>query len=86
DIGGCSVATGNVICDGYCFNYNGGISSHPEPHIFALVHPQDCDLEYTATTGIKWYLDNSSTPNKRVCISKVRGVCKSLSGFAEAAY
>ena len=84
DIGGCSVAAaGNVICDGYCFNYNGGISYHPEPHITALVHPQDCNFESTATTYIKWYLDNSFTPNKRVCSSKVLGLCKSLSGFTE---
>lgn len=84
DIGGCSVeSAGQVICDGYCFNYNGGISVHPEPHIYAMVRPKSCNSESTASTRIRWYLDNSSTPGRRVCASNVRGGCKSLAGFAE---
>lgn len=82
DLGGCS-NNGTIVCDGYCFNYNGGIYVHPEPHIYAMVRPKSCDSESTASTRIRWYLDNSSTPGRRVCASNVRGVCKSLAGFAE---
>jgi len=82
-LSGCEVQiSGGIACDGYCFNYNGGIAAFPEPHILTAVHSADCHSDL-GTTSVRWYLDHSSTPNKRVCASKVSGLCKSLAGFAE---
>ncbi|MBP3513479.1 MAG: prepilin-type N-terminal cleavage/methylation domain-containing protein [Elusimicrobiaceae bacterium] len=82
DIAGCTIAgAGKILCDGYCFNYTGGIPAVPEPRIVAMIKPENCDLEYTSTTALTWFLDYSSTPNKRKCISKISGVCEFLTGF-----
>ncbi len=83
-LSGCTIATaGQILCEGYCFNYTGGIPSYPNAMISAMVKPENCNLENSSRTFLKWYLDNTSTPNKRVCSSKVSGVCKSLAGFLE---
>lgn len=75
DVAGCTIAAaGKILCDGYCFNYTGGIPSVPEARITAMIKPENCDLESTSTTFLMWFLDYSSTPNKRTCRSKISGV------------
>ena len=82
DVAGCTIAAaGKILCDGYCFNYTGGIPSVPEARITAMIKPENCDLESTSTTFLMWFLDYSSTPNKRTCRSKISGECESLTGF-----
>lgn len=83
DIAGCTIAgAGKILCDGYCFNYTGGIASMPNAMIIAMVRPENCDLEYTSTTHIRWYLDQSPQyAGTKRCGSKIAGVCESLQGF-----
>ena len=90
DIPGC-VATGqgsgHFECGNFIIDYNGGTAGHPEAHIMLCRGNKedtlfDCNGN-SVQVVLYWYLDRSSYPNRKSCISKISGLCKHLTEFTE---
>ena len=82
-ISGCSyLSDGMFDCGDYGFDYN-GYPPHAEPNVVACTGNAACQNlseEGESRTKLKWYLDHTSVQNKKECVSKISGLCNSLTG------
>ncbi len=66
--------SGRFNCKSYGFDYE-GFPSFPNP-LVRLCLP-NCN-ENAIRVQLRWYLDHTTTPSRKLCISSITGLCQSL--------